>query len=324
MLNSLGFTELEERIYRHLIDVTSASVTDVAEALLAPVSTIRQALGALEARAIVSRTAAKPPRFIAAPPDVVADSLVLRRQLEINEARTELGSLIDAYRHGRRSRGTDEVIEIVSGAELAARLLQLQEHARDEVLGFVKPPFIAIDVDTAASHPLPALSRPNRMIYDSSVMEISGFVAVMRRAVRPGDQLRLHSALPTKLIIVDRELAVLPLAHNVANATPAVILIHPSGLLDAALALFEHCWESSLPLHVLDEPAQLTWPSADHQRVLALMLAGATDDTIARQLGISLRTVERRVRELMDKAGAKTRVQLGWHAHANEWVRSED
>lgn len=325
MLSAFGINQLEERVYRHLIGVTSASVPELAEALFTSGSLIRRALGMLEARAMVSRMAAKPPRYIAAPPDVVADTLTLRGQLEISEARAELGSLVDAYRRGRDSRGTDEVIEIITGAEQAAlRIIQLQQNATDEILEFVKPPFIAIDVDTAASIPSRARPKPTRTIWDSSVMEISGFVAEMRLSPgAPGDQVRLHSALPTKLLIFDRELAILPLAHNVANATPAVIVVHRSGLLDTALALFEHYWESSLPLQVDEEPQESGLPSGDHQRILALMLAGASDDAIARQLGVSLRTVERRVRELMDKAGVKTRVQLGWHAHARGWVRSD-
>jgi DNA-binding NarL/FixJ family response regulator len=48
--------------------------------------------------------------------------------------------------------------------------------------------------------------------------------------------------------------------------------------------------------------------------ILALMAAGATDATIARQTGISQRTVERRVRALMDQLGAGTRFQAGVQA----------
>ncbi|MFD7311649.1 hypothetical protein [Promicromonospora sp. NPDC059942] len=43
---------------------------------------------------------------------------------------------------------------------------------------------------------------------------------------------------------------------------------------------------------------------------------------MAKQLGTSLRTVQRRVRALMDLAGVETRVQLGWHAATRGWVRS--
>ena len=48
--------------------------------------------------------------------------------------------------------------------------------------------------------------------------------------------------------------------------------------------------------------------------ILTLLAAGASDATIARQSGISQRTVERRVRALMDQLGAGTRFQAGVQA----------
>jgi len=50
------------------------------------------------------------------------------------------------------------------------------------------------------------------------------------------------------------------------------------------------------------------------QMILALLAAGAPDATIARQAGVSQRTVERRVRALMDQLGAGTRFQAGVQA----------
>ena len=49
-------------------------------------------------------------------------------------------------------------------------------------------------------------------------------------------------------------------------------------------------------------------------RVLALLSAGAADSTVARQLGISQRTVERDIRKMMDDLNATTRFQAGVQA----------
>jgi DNA-binding NarL/FixJ family response regulator len=51
-----------------------------------------------------------------------------------------------------------------------------------------------------------------------------------------------------------------------------------------------------------------------YQMHLARRAAGATDATIARQTGVSQRTVERRVRALMEQLGAGTRFQAGVQA----------
>jgi DNA-binding NarL/FixJ family response regulator len=45
-------------------------------------------------------------------------------------------------------------------------------------------------------------------------------------------------------------------------------------------------------------------------RVLALMAEGLTDDSIARALGVSRRTVQTEVTALADELGARTRFQI--------------
>ena len=48
--------------------------------------------------------------------------------------------------------------------------------------------------------------------------------------------------------------------------------------------------------------------------VLNLLAAGLTDDAMARHLGVSVRTVQRRVREICARLGARTRFQAGLQA----------
>lgn len=49
----------------------------------------------------------------------------------------------------------------------------------------------------------------------------------------------------------------------------------------------------------------------DAKEILSLMSAGLTDDAIARRLGVSSRTVARRVGSLMAALNINTRFQLG-------------
>lgn len=60
-----------------------------------------------------------------------------------------------------------------------------------------------------------------------------------------------------------------------------------------------------------------TWSSRldqDHTQALANLVAGLTDQASAHRLGVSERTVQRRIRELMDWSGSGNRMQLGHHA----------
>lgn len=49
-------------------------------------------------------------------------------------------------------------------------------------------------------------------------------------------------------------------------------------------------------------------------------MAGLTDQAVGGQLGMSLRTVQRRVSHLMELAGVATRFQLGHEAGRRGWL----
>jgi DNA-binding NarL/FixJ family response regulator len=95
-------------------------------------------------------------------------------------------------------------------------------------------------------------------------------------------------------------------------------------MLDALLALFDRVWRDGLPL-VLGADGVVEGSTGDglpelDARILGLLLAGLTDQAVANQLGLSMRTVQRRVRALMDRVAAETRLQLGFQAARRGWL----
>jgi hypothetical protein len=322
VLTVLGISDLEDAVYRELIGTASATAAELASLLHQQQGTIRSALATLEGHGLITRTIAQPPRFVAAPPDTVAEGMLLRRQAELTEARADLEQLAKAYRSGRQTRSTDELVEIVTGAEpLAQRISHLQHSARREFAGFVKPPFVVIDIDDAESLADPDVSY--RAVYDREIVSYPGFLRRLQLSTAPRAVYRIHPSLPMKLMIADRETALLPLGRDSADTTPAAVVVHSSGLLDALLALFDQYWDVSIPLPVNADGSEADdAEGADDadRRVLSLMIGGATDEAIARQLGISLRTVRRRIQTMMRTANAQNRAQLGWIASRDNWL----
>lgn len=102
------------------------------------------------------------------------------------------------------------------------------------------------------------------------------------------------------------------------------MVIRAGGVLEALVGLFESVWAQGLPIRLTDSGAVRTdeaqQPDAVDLQVLSLLLVGMTDVSVAKQLDLGLRTVQRRVKRLMDLAGLTTRMQLGWHAYERGWV----
>ena len=138
----------------------------------------------------------------------------------------------------------------------------------------------------------------------------------------------MSSELPMKLAIADRQLAIIPLivnapTHDTPSQVESAVVVYQSSLLDALAMLFEALWERALPLSFSAEmEMDLGAEGDDEERelLLALLTAGLTDEVIARQLKISIRTVRRRVRHLMDHLGVVTRFQAGLQAAKRGWL----
>ncbi|MBF6048005.1 hypothetical protein GO001_22770 [Streptomyces sp. NRRL B-1677] len=138
-------------------------------------------------------------------------------------------------------------------------------------------------------------------------------------------------------MIADRAVALLPFTPRTAGSAgpaalgevpePAALVVHRGPLLSTLVNLFEDIWNEALPARVCADAARRravdglpAGPDALDLEVLSLLMGGLTDASVAKQLGLGLRTVQRRVKRLMELAGVTTRLQLGWHAAAHGWT----
>ena len=60
--------------------------------------------------------------------------------------------------------------------------------------------------------------------------------------------------------------------------------------------------------------------TAQESEFLRLLVQGATDEQVARKLGVSMRTVRRMAAKLGDQVGASGRFELGVRAAQRGWV----
>lgn len=322
MLEALGCTPVEDAVYQHLLGRASGNAESVAAAVGTTAGEAAAALASLAVRGLTTRGPGG--AYLAAPPNVAVRALLLRRQEELLDAESRLENLIDTYRRGSALRGVTEIIEVVvDPTALRDRVTRMMLDAREEFLAIVTPPFAVIPPEQGGAISI-KVSGANRTVYDRSVLEIPGALAMMRANVGAEDEWRIHPNAPMKLFIVDRRIALLSAVYA-DTGPPGSMFVHRSTLLDALAGYFDLIWSQAVPLTLDGERAATnTSPlSTEDQVLLTLLLAGFTDQAIAARLGVGHRSVQRRVRALMDLAGVDTRVQLGWHAHRNAWLGAD-
>ena len=203
---------------------------------------------------------------------------------------------------------------------LRGRLREMQDAAREEILWFCRANPLAMEGPENTEEDS-ALARGvrYRAIYERELLEKPGELASIVESISAGEEARTLPALPVRLAIADRELAICPLVPDEARelGEPTAALIRSSELLDALVALFESYWERATPL-LADAPrAELPAPEA---LLLSLFVSGLPDKSIATHLGVSKRTVQRRLDRLMALAGVDTRTGLAFQAARRGWL----
>jgi DNA-binding CsgD family transcriptional regulator len=332
LLESLGVSDREERVYRAMLRDPEVTLSDLALAADVGETQLRGLLSALEMKGLISRSAGSNHGYMAVIPDMAVEGLIKRRQEELALIRTYLPQLRKEYRNAMERENPMEFVEVVNGREaVTRRFTQLQRGATETILIFDKPPYAQpVNEDDQPTNQLEFQRLGEairyRAIYSADALAMVGHAQMIREYMRAGEEARVSAELPMKLAIADRQLAILPLIVNTPNAPSQVesaVVVHQSSLLDALVMLFEMFWERSLPLPfsaVEGKEAGAEGDDEDRERILALLTAGLTDEVIARQLGISIRTVRRRVRRLMDHLGAVSRFQAGLQAAKRGWL----
>lgn len=320
----LGLTPEEAETYRTLISSASAYPAELAESLGCDVRQVVRILSMLEGRGLAARSLGDTTRFVASPPAAALRALLVRRQSELKLAELELDSLDEIYRAATLGRGVADVVDVIRGTgAIRERLRQIQLGARKEVMNFAKAPVFSAGNMTDGG--VIARGVHYRVILERSMLDegAASFDEVVQ-ARAAGEEVRIADTLPLKLFIADREFAIVPLLGSVKAVNPAALLVHESSLLDALIALFESEWEKATQFVTSAGALQNASVIGDlDAQILSLSLAGLTDQAIAAQLRTSLRTVQRRVRHLMDVAKVQTRMQLGFQAARLGWLEAE-
>ncbi|MER6969863.1 helix-turn-helix domain-containing protein [Nocardioides sp. NPDC000445] len=326
MLDALGLDNLEETVYRQLVAAPSANLEELAEAAELDTYAVSAVLSALEGKGLVARASAGQDRYVASPPAVALGALLVQRQDELRRAQVEMTELAGLYRGSVARRDVADVVDVVHGTEaIAQRFAQLQYSAKKCIQALQKPQAAVVTREDADEAERAAIERGVRhdIVLERSVFDTPGIYETIDSGLEIGIELRVVPTVPLRAFIVDREIALIPLMNGEHNTVQDALLLHPSGLLDAIIALFDLIWTSAPKLVATPEGTVET--AADRlepldTKVLSLLLAGLTDASIGAQLGLSLRTVQRRVRQMMDRARVDTRLQLGYEAGRRGWL----
>ena len=209
---------------------------------------------------------------------------------------------------------------ITDPAEIGALSVEICLSAQREVSNletahFTRPP----DPRSVRVPPKDVVDRGVRFrsIYARPVLELPGSGEMLRRCAEAGWEQRIVTELPMKMVLIDERAALLPLdPTGMAGAA----LVRAPVIVAMLRSYFDLLWHRALPMDAAADGAADGRLSGVQERVLRLMLTGATDATVARHLGMSERTVRRHVATLLELLGVDNRVTAAVVAVRDGWV----
>jgi DNA-binding CsgD family transcriptional regulator len=321
-LSSLGLSGPEERLYVRLLPLSGMDAVSVAAALRTSVDALDDVVEPLGRLGLVRIEDSR----LRVLPLADAVATLLRREAEsAGRAMERLSRLSVALplmvaAATRPATGDVDNVraldgEVSSGGNPLLLLTHLITQSRGDLL-WLRPDAWRMPRESAmvaVIREAVASGRRSRAIYP--VVAMREAPDVLRARARAGEQVRLIADLPTRLIVIGATHAVLP--EPLGYADEPRLLIRQPALVAALILLFEQLWEHAAPVPELDTGEA----RPDLRRfILQMLAAGQKDEQIARSLGMSLRTVRRRVADLMTELGCDTRFQAGVEAVRRGWL----
>lgn len=319
LLDGVGLTGPAERVYRALLTDPRATPPVLARAADVEAAELPGLLARLSALGLIETEIGGAP--LPVDPRLGLSSLLRRQQDGIARAVAAVTDLTGEFLDGQTRIGASAVTELIRGHhQMQTTIRALITSAREQVAVLDTPPYVAADSIEPAEESSLESGVSNRAIYAAEVLENTELYDNIRKMTAAGEQARMLPEVPLKLLVVDGSRALLPITVD-GDVASGAVLVHPSALSTALAALFEALWDKALP--IFDTAASDGDPlDADERELLSMLASGVKDEAIARRLGISNRTVSRRVNRLLERLGAANRFQAGLQAARQGWLEA--
>lgn len=324
-LVSAELEQVTHRAYVVMLRRRRWSVEDLAREVGTSPETAQRAADLLISRLQAVQSA--PGVYEAQAPDVALRRLAAGHEQMAMRARSMVPTLTGIYEQARRPRAADSeheepiVRQLAPGREAVEVIESMYQTTDSELYSMWRygETAIAMDARTRETEGFRGMAPTvmHHLIVEASHSE--GTRAASRRfGWQANSRIRQVARAPISAVVADRHSAFVEMSsgHEEPGGVYAFVT-QDAAIVGGVLRVVEALWESGGAMYVSE-------PSVDgnaiDQRVLALLAGGASDRTIARQLDVSLRTVERRVRRILEELSAPTRFAAGCEAVRRGWL----
>ncbi|KLI96690.1 helix-turn-helix domain-containing protein [Streptomyces albidoflavus] len=334
MLDTLGLDEACANVYRTLLAQPRAGLEDLRRLLGISEHELRAALDKLSEMALIRPSLNEPHTFRAVDPKLGLHSMVAQEQerlaaeqRRVEQLRAAADRLTADFAASRPHKSALDVERLDGIEEIRDRIHVLVRAVKAEVMTLAPGGAqSAASMEAAKPQDRELLGRGVRMrtLYLDSVRNSPPTVAYAKWLSEQGGEVRTVPSLPIRLMLLDRDVAIVPTDGD--NSAAGALVVTANGTLTALCALFDSIWETAMPLGQVsrDRGRDERGLTSQEAEALRMLSQGLTDEAVAKRLGVSPRTARRIAADLMELLGARSRFQAGARAVAKGWLTGEE
>ncbi|WP_235030638.1 helix-turn-helix transcriptional regulator [Nonomuraea solani] len=323
---TLGLDPAQTALYSAVLRLHRATRSDLAQAMDGSVDKVGRQLDDLVKLGVIHEQSGQ---YLARHPAAALGRVIAERldrlaeeSRMIDSALGSIRGLIRDYDAGRDYRSGAFTVEKANGADILY----------ESVLGIAvqSPPMQLLTAipdertmtDFARKFADPWIDAQKRnlltvhAIIPVSSLVLPGVRDQLTSLVETGGRVRTLDRVPSWFMTAGPEVAGLPAlwGGNLPDHAYNFYLVRTAVVAGVLRSLFDELWARAVPL---------PWGRRGDGMVQVLRLAaqGMCDDSIARQLGVSVRTVRARFADAMTELGAQSRFHAGVEAARRGWLR---
>ncbi|KAE8762632.1 helix-turn-helix transcriptional regulator [Georgenia thermotolerans] len=322
MFEALGLDATAIAVYRALLASPSLTHSLLAERTGLTAEALHAVLDTLEGKGLLRRSHEDPAGVRTESPQVAFERLLSQEEIKLHRAQEQLSTirtgaaeLVDEYQRSvTRRRG--EVEHLVETDEIVARLVELGENVNASIDSVVTIAPTAHQLRESMRDEEQYFARgiKLRTVYPAAARHDELVIEYSRWLAERGGAAKTSLTVPNRILIYDGEVAVL--MFDPEDYTRGAVVINTPGAIAALRTLFEVIWASGADL----VPANEDELRPEESELLQLLAKGLKDEAIARQLGISIRTVRRMINILSSRMETSSRFALGAKAAQRGWL----
>ncbi|GAA3778414.1 hypothetical protein GCM10022225_77900 [Plantactinospora mayteni] len=241
---------------------------------------------------------------------------------QLHNLQASIDSLVADYLPLSHGAAESKHVELIGDRDRINQTIdELGEITRHDMMAMQPPPTLSMASLTQGLERYSALRARDiriRNLYSQQSASDKGWRWAANAQTEMGVEIRLATLIPTRLIIFDRQNAIMQIDPR--DYEFGAVLLRGGALVASLAAIFDYCWILASDLEDVPQSMASAHPSEQQQAIVRMLSSGLKDEAIARSLGTSTRTVTRLVSEIMSTLDARSRFQAGVRAAKLGWL----